>query len=62
MNWPPTQAPPNVPGVGQLITRLSVASAATEEEKLEVWFDPDQIQVFHPSDGRNLTLPPGVPE
>ncbi len=52
----------NVPGVGQLITRLSVASAAAEEKKLEVWFDPDHIQVFHPSDGRNLTLAPGVRE
>jgi multiple sugar transport system ATP-binding protein len=52
----------NVPGVGQLITRLSAASAAIEEEKLEVWFDPDYIQVFHPLDGRNLTLAPGVPE
>ncbi|MGH3917921.1 MAG: ABC transporter ATP-binding protein [Pseudonocardiaceae bacterium] len=47
----------NVPGVSQLITRLSVASAAAEEEKLEIWFDPDQIQIFHPSDGRNLTVP-----
>ncbi len=47
----------NVPGVSQLITRLSVASAAAEREKLEVWFDPDRIQVFHPVDGRNLTLP-----
>jgi multiple sugar transport system ATP-binding protein len=50
----------DMPGAGQLVTRLSAASAATEEEKLEVWFDMNQVQVFHPSDGRNLTLAPGV--
>ncbi len=48
----------DVPGAGQLVTRLSAASAAAEEEKLEVWFDPAQVQVFRPSDGQNLTLPP----
>ena len=50
----------DAPGVGQLVTRLSAASLAAEEEKLEVWFDPDDVQVFHPSNGRNLTLSPGV--
>jgi multiple sugar transport system ATP-binding protein len=49
------------PGTTQLVTRLSVASAATQGEKAQVWFDPDQVQVFDPSDGRNLTLAPGVP-
>jgi multiple sugar transport system ATP-binding protein len=49
-----------VPGATQLVTRLSVASAATQGEKAQVWFDPDQVQVFDPSDGRNLTLAPGV--
>ena len=43
------------PGTTQLVTRLSVASAATQGEKAQVWFDPDQVQVFDPSDGRNLT-------
>ncbi|MGH3829290.1 MAG: ABC transporter ATP-binding protein [Pseudonocardiaceae bacterium] len=42
--------------VGQVVTRLSVASAATQGEKAQVWFDPDHIQVFDPSsDYRNLT-------
>ena len=44
-----------------LVTRLSVASAATVGEKAQVWFDPAHIQVFDPADGRNLTLAPGVP-
>jgi len=44
------------PGTTQLVTRLSVASAATQGEKAQVWFDPDQVQVFDPSDGRNLTF------
>jgi len=43
------------PGAGQLVTRLSTGSAAAEEEKIQVWFDPEQVQVFDPSDGRNLT-------
>jgi multiple sugar transport system ATP-binding protein len=48
------------PGTTQLVTRLSVASAATQGEKAQVWFDPDQVQVFDPSDGRNLTLALGA--
>jgi multiple sugar transport system ATP-binding protein len=51
----------SVPGTTQLVTRLSVASAATQGKKAQVWFDPDHVQVFGPSDGRNLTLAPGVP-
>ena len=47
--------------IGQVVTRLSVASAATQGEKVQVWFDPDQTQVFDPSNGRNLTPLPGVP-
>ena len=42
-------------GGGQLVARLSAASGAREGEKLDVWFDPDQLQVFDPSSGRNLT-------
>jgi multiple sugar transport system ATP-binding protein len=37
------------------VARLSAASGAREGEKLDVWFDPDQLQVFDPSSGRNLT-------
>jgi multiple sugar transport system ATP-binding protein len=44
-----------------LVTRLSVASAATVGEKAQVWFDPAHIQVFDPADGRNLTLASGAP-
>jgi multiple sugar transport system ATP-binding protein len=47
--------------IGQVVTRLSVASAATQGEKAQIWFDPDQVQVFDPSAGRNLTLTPSVP-
>jgi multiple sugar transport system ATP-binding protein len=47
--------------LGQVVTRLSVVSAATQGEKAQVWFDPDQVQLFDPSDGRNLTPAPGVP-
>jgi multiple sugar transport system ATP-binding protein len=50
----------DVPGVGQLLTRLSTESDATEEKEIQVWFDSDQVQVFDPSDGRNLTLLPGM--
>jgi multiple sugar transport system ATP-binding protein len=46
----------DVPGIGQLVTRLSTGSAATEEEKIHVWFDPEHVQVFDPLDGRNLTV------
>lgn len=46
----------DVPASGsQLITRLSATSAAKEGEKVEVWFDADKIQLFDPSNGRNLT-------
>jgi multiple sugar transport system ATP-binding protein len=45
----------------QLVTRLSVASAAAEGHRVQIWFDPDQVQVFDPSDGRNLTVGPRVP-
>jgi multiple sugar transport system ATP-binding protein len=46
----------DVLGAVQLVTRLPVASAAAEGQRVQVWFDPDQVQVFDPSDGRNLTL------
>ncbi len=51
----------DVPDAGQLITRLSGASAATRGHTIKVWLDPDRVQIFRPSDGRNLrTLNPGV--
>ncbi|MBV9140795.1 MAG: sn-glycerol-3-phosphate ABC transporter ATP-binding protein UgpC [Pseudonocardiales bacterium] len=51
----------DVPGATHLVTRLSGASAATQGEKVHVWFDPDHVQVFDPADGRNLTPAPGAP-
>ncbi|MGH3751234.1 MAG: ABC transporter ATP-binding protein [Pseudonocardiaceae bacterium] len=50
------------PGSGQLVTRLSAASAATEGERIQVWFDPDRVHVFDPSDGRNLIPSSGAPQ
>jgi multiple sugar transport system ATP-binding protein len=52
-------APGTEPCTGQLVTRLSAKSNATEDEEIQVWFDPDQVQIFDPSNGRNLTLLPG---
>ncbi len=49
----------DLPGAGQFTIRLSAVSTVTEEEKIEVWIDPDKLQVFALSDGRNLTFPPG---
>ncbi|GDY30007.1 ABC transporter ATP-binding protein [Gandjariella thermophila] len=47
----------DVPSAGsQLITRISAASAAREGEKLQVWFDVANAQVFDPASGRNLTF------
>ncbi|MGH7484550.1 MAG: ABC transporter ATP-binding protein, partial [bacterium] len=51
----------DVAGVTSLIARLSRASAATQGEMVKICFDPDLVQIFHPSDGRNLTLPPEMP-
>ncbi|GAB3436590.1 ABC transporter ATP-binding protein [Actinophytocola sediminis] len=39
----------------QLVTRLSATSGAREGEPLDVWFDSDKVQLFDPSNGRNLT-------
>ncbi len=38
----------------QLVTRLSAASLAREGDAVEVWFDTKQVQVFHPTTGRNI--------
>jgi multiple sugar transport system ATP-binding protein len=39
----------------QLVTRLSAASGAKEGEQVDVWFDADKVQLFDPSNGKNLT-------
>jgi multiple sugar transport system ATP-binding protein len=46
----------DVPASGsQVVTRISAASEATEGSRLEIWFDTDKVQLFDPSNGRNLT-------
>jgi len=46
----------DVPASGsQLITRLSAASTAAEGASTDVWFDPDKLQLFDPTSGKNLT-------
>ncbi|MGH3670228.1 MAG: ABC transporter ATP-binding protein, partial [Pseudonocardiaceae bacterium] len=49
----------DVPGATPLIARLPVASAAAQGGTIQLWLDPDQLQIFDPADGRNLTLRPG---
>ncbi|MFC5993980.1 ABC transporter ATP-binding protein [Pseudonocardia hispaniensis] len=46
---------------GQLVTRFSATSAATEGARCEVWVDTDKIQIFNPTTGANLTIPQPVP-
>lgn len=46
----------DVPASGaQLVTRLSAASSAAEGSPLNIWFDPDKIQLFNPATGKNVT-------
>jgi multiple sugar transport system ATP-binding protein len=46
----------DVPASGsQVVTRLSAASSAQEGAALEIWFDADKVQLFDPSNGKNLT-------
>jgi multiple sugar transport system ATP-binding protein len=46
----------DVPGGGSaIVTRLSAASSAREGQPLDVWFDADKVQLFDPSNGKNLT-------
>jgi multiple sugar transport system ATP-binding protein len=46
----------DVPASGsQVVTRLSAASSAQEGASLEIWFDADKVQLFDPSNGKNLT-------
>ncbi|MFC4004279.1 ABC transporter ATP-binding protein [Prauserella oleivorans] len=46
----------DVPGTGStIVTRLSAASEVREGQPLEVWFDPDRIQLFDPKSGTNFT-------
>ncbi|MGH4006765.1 MAG: ABC transporter ATP-binding protein [Pseudonocardiaceae bacterium] len=39
----------------QITTRISAASTAGKGEKMDFWFDIEQVQVFDPASGRNLT-------
>jgi multiple sugar transport system ATP-binding protein len=39
----------------QVVARLSAASGAREGAGVDLWFDPEKLQLFNPSDGRNLT-------
>jgi multiple sugar transport system ATP-binding protein len=52
----------DVPGgdTGTLTTRLNAASAIREGERWEVWVDTSKIQVFDPSNGKNLTASTGA--
>jgi multiple sugar transport system ATP-binding protein len=47
----------DVPGgdAGQVVTRLSAASGATEGQPMQVWLDTAKIQIFDPASGKNLT-------
>ncbi|MGH4024322.1 MAG: ABC transporter ATP-binding protein [Pseudonocardiaceae bacterium] len=45
-----------LPSAGtQITTRLSAASPVAEGQQVDVWFDAEQVQVFDPTSGRNLT-------
>ncbi|SEP52628.1 ABC transporter ATP-binding protein [Amycolatopsis saalfeldensis] len=46
----------DVPGAeSQVVARLSAASAAQENADVQIWFNPDKLKLFDPSNGRNLT-------
>ncbi|MCE7008433.1 sn-glycerol-3-phosphate ABC transporter ATP-binding protein UgpC [Kibdelosporangium philippinense] len=46
----------DVPDSGsQVVTRLSAASEAQQGGSLDIWFDTDKVQLFDPSNGKNLT-------
>jgi multiple sugar transport system ATP-binding protein len=50
-------APETIRGEGiQVTARLDAASKATEDERLEFWFDLRRLHVFDPESGANLTL------
>ncbi|MGH3696081.1 MAG: ABC transporter ATP-binding protein [Pseudonocardiaceae bacterium] len=42
-------------GGTQLTTRISAASTAAKGDEMDFWFDIEQVQVFDPASGRNLT-------
>jgi multiple sugar transport system ATP-binding protein len=46
----------DVPGDTPLIARLPIASAAAPGGTVALWLDPDHLQIFDHTDGRNLTL------
>ncbi|WP_409492766.1 ABC transporter ATP-binding protein [Amycolatopsis sp. cmx-11-12] len=46
----------DVPGSeSQIVARLSAASAAAENQNVELWFDADKIKLFDGASGKNLT-------
>ncbi|MEU3625046.1 ABC transporter ATP-binding protein [Amycolatopsis coloradensis] len=46
----------DVPGSeSQIVARLSAASAAAENQDVELWFDADKIKLFDGASGKNLT-------
>ncbi|QQQ77250.1 sn-glycerol-3-phosphate ABC transporter ATP-binding protein UgpC [Saccharothrix sp. 6-C] len=46
----------DVPGGGvSLVARIAATSTAVEGEPADIWFDADQVQLFDPGTGRNLT-------
>ncbi|ROP38380.1 ABC transporter ATP-binding protein [Saccharothrix texasensis] len=47
----------DVPGGGvSLVARIAATSTAVEGEPADIWFDADQVQLFDPGTGRNLTF------
>ena len=42
-------------GGTQITTRISAASTAGKGDEIEFWFDIEQVQMFDPTSGRNLT-------
>jgi multiple sugar transport system ATP-binding protein len=42
----------------QVVARLDAASRAAEGGELELWFDPERLQLFDPENGRSLLAPP----
>ncbi len=48
-------------GSGTLVTRLAAASTVTAGHRCEVWVDTSKIQIFDPSNGRNLSTQVSTP-
>jgi multiple sugar transport system ATP-binding protein len=46
---------------GRIVARLEPAARVTEGEEAELWVDATRLQLFDPSDGRNLTVGESAP-